>query len=343
MKIIKKAVILLSALCLTAAQASPVLAAEEYTYTVRLFSGAQGTINGKEMVVKKGFRYGERVTFNQRQVALGDDSKYYIKGIRESGKDNNTVNSTSSFPVTGDMDYVVVYGLLADAVAYTINYVDGAGNTLAPSETYYGNVGDSPVVAYLYIDGYQPQAYNLTGTLKADASKNIFNFVYTSTAGTQQPAATPTPGTGATIAPPAATPAAGTAAPANPPGEAAAPGAGEAGAGEEGGGEGEEGAGEEGGDEGAQAEDAGPQELERIDDEEAPLANTDLGMGPAMVNAKDFAKRLGDFPLAAKVGICSAVLLAVGIAAWFLLIRRGRQEAAEILLADGNEEKHGEE
>ena len=323
----------LLAFCLIFLQISPVLASggtNGYTYKVRLFSGAQGTIDGKEVVVKKNLQYGDRVSFSQRQVELKDNSKYYIKGFRESGKDNNTAVSTASFPVTGDMDYVVVYGLLGNAVAYTVNYVDTSGNSLAPSETYYGNVGDEPVLAYLYIEGYQPQAYNLTGTLKENAADNVFNFVYTSTAapGTPQPT-----GPAATIAPPArpAVPAAtGTAQPAAP-GDAGA----DAETGEEGGDAEDEAAAEEGGNEAAEAEaegegeNAGPQELERIDDEEAPLANTDLGMGNTAVDTKDFAKRIADFPLAAKIGICSAVLLAVGAAAWFLLIRKKKKVEIE--------------
>ena len=43
---------------------------------------------------------------------------------------------------------------------YTVNYVDANGNKLADSKTYYGNVGDEPVIAYLYIDGYIPSSYN---------------------------------------------------------------------------------------------------------------------------------------------------------------------------------------
>ena len=335
MKVLKRISGPLLALCLAFLQTLPVLASSEadgYTYTVRFFSGAQGTINGKEMVVKKNLHYGDRVAFNQRQVELNDGSKYYVKGIRESGRDNNTATGTSSFPVTADMDYVVVYGILGNAVAYTVNYVDTSGRQLAPSETYYGNVGDEPVIAYLYIEGYQPQAYNLTGTLKENAADNVFNFVYTSTAvpGTAQPT-----GPAATIAPPARP--AATAAPAAP-GTANSPASQEGGGdaeegGEEGADDEAEGAGEEGGNEAAEAqgegENAGPQELERIDDEEAPLANTDLGMGNTAVDAKDFAKRIADFPLAAKVGICSAVLLAVGAAAWFLLVRRKKKVEIE--------------
>lgn len=159
--------------------AFPAEAAEgEYTYTVRIYAGQQGFIEGGEVLIYENLKLGQQISFNQRDVTLKDGSKYYVKGIRESGKDNNTVSSNPSFSVTGDRDYVVAYGLLNDAVAYTVNYQDLAGNALAPSETYYGNVGDKPVIAYLYIDGYQPQAYNLTKTLDRNAAENVFTFIY---------------------------------------------------------------------------------------------------------------------------------------------------------------------
>ena len=34
------------------------------------------------------------------------------------------------------------------------------------------------MVAYHYIEGYQPQAYNLTKTLSANEAENVFTFVY---------------------------------------------------------------------------------------------------------------------------------------------------------------------
>lgn len=151
---------------------------EAYTYTIRIYAGQQGTVGGGEVKVYEGLAYEDRVTFNLREVALLDGSKYYVKGLRESGRDNNTVMENASFTVNGDRDYVVAYGLLNDAVAYTIHYQDAEGNTLAPDETYYGNVGDKPVIAYLYIEGYQPQAYNLTKTLDANAAENVFTFIY---------------------------------------------------------------------------------------------------------------------------------------------------------------------
>ena len=158
-----------------------------YTYTIRLYSGQQGTFaNGQRVLTYEGLSYGSTVTFNPNDgnVVLNDGSKYYIKGIRESGRDNNTVSSPS-FTVVGDRDYVVAYGLRGNMVAYTVNYVDISGSARAPSETYYGNVGDKPVVAFLYIDGYQPLAYNLTKTLVENEAENEFTFVYELLTGAQ--------------------------------------------------------------------------------------------------------------------------------------------------------------
>lgn len=80
--------------------------------------------------------------------------------------------------ITGDQEYVVAYGIKGDQVAYTINYQDANGNKLADSQTFYGNVGDKPVVAYTYIDGYTPEYRNLTKTLSANAAENVFTFNY---------------------------------------------------------------------------------------------------------------------------------------------------------------------
>lgn len=177
MKAVRRIFGILLSIVMLCSMTIPALAKEEYRYTVRFYAGQQGLIGGGEVITFTNLKYGERVTFNQNMVTLKDE-KYYVKGIRESGMDNNTVR-VNSFPVTADKDYVVAYGLLNDAVAYTINYVDENGNALAPSEQYYGNRGDKPVIAYLYIEGYQPQAYNLTGTLTDDPAENVFTFVYT--------------------------------------------------------------------------------------------------------------------------------------------------------------------
>ncbi len=183
--------------CLFLAMTMPASAKEEeYTYTIRFFAGQQGSFATGEVVVFTGLHYGARINFYQNAVTLNDNSKYYVRGIRESGKDNSDSTQANSFLVTGDMDYVVAYGILGDATSYTINYVDGAGNALAPSETYYGNVGDRPVVAYIYIEGWTPEAYNMTQTLQKDPAENIFTFVYTRNeveAPPQPPAPAPEP------------------------------------------------------------------------------------------------------------------------------------------------------
>ncbi len=211
MKIFKKMTVFLSVFCAAGSIAVTAAAAEkkEYTYTVRFFSGARGTFGGKELVTFKNLKEGDRVSFRQADVTLEKGSKYYIKGIRESERDNNTVSSQSSFVVTGDQDYVVAYGIKGNSVGYTVRYVDTDGRQLLPDETYYGNIGDRPVIAYQYVENYRPQAYNLTGTLKENEAENVFTFTYTAI------------DRGGAPTPPPTTPAADQTAPAAPAGGAA--------------------------------------------------------------------------------------------------------------------------
>lgn len=177
---------------------------KEYTYTVTLSAGNQGTFNGTggvhviggsaqisggDAIRITGLRAGDVVVLDATagMVDLKNGDKYYIKGVRESGRDNNTV-ADSAFTVTKDAEYVVAYGIQGDMVSYTVNYQDGGGNELAPSRTYYGAVGDKPVIAYQYIEGYRPDAYNLTKTLGKNEADNVFTFTYTQSI-VQQPAA----------------------------------------------------------------------------------------------------------------------------------------------------------
>ncbi|WP_278999629.1 hypothetical protein [[Clostridium] scindens] len=176
---------------------------KEYTYTVTLSAGNQGTFNGTggvhviggsaqisggDAIRITGLRAGDVVVLDATagMVDLKNGDKYYIKGVRESGRDNNTV-ADSAFTVTKDAEYVVAYSIQGDMVAYTVNYQDGGGNELAPSRTYYGAVGDKPVIAYQYIEGYRPDAYNLTKTLGKNEADNVFTFTYTQSI-VQQPA-----------------------------------------------------------------------------------------------------------------------------------------------------------
>lgn len=179
--------------------------AAEYTFTVRIYAGNQGTImdmsdlnvvskNPAQVQITKdaskivitGLSYEDRVTYQaQKSVRVPDTSKYYVRGFRLSGRDNGTIAKYASFVVTESQDYVVAYGIKGDVTQYTVTYKDEQGNTLAPSQTYYGNVGDLPVMAYTYLDGHIPSARNISRELKADSSKNLFEFIYTLRPGTE--------------------------------------------------------------------------------------------------------------------------------------------------------------
>lgn len=148
-----------------------------YGYKVTLYTGNQGTINSQnEMSINVS--KGQMVSLDLSQIELPQDSKYYVKGVRLSGHDSVDNLDPATFVVNGDLDYVVVYGVKGNQVAYTIRYVDENGKQLSEDTVLYGNVGDKPVVAYKYIDSYIPQAYALTKTLVENEKENVFTFTY---------------------------------------------------------------------------------------------------------------------------------------------------------------------
>lgn len=179
-----------------AAETNSSLKKQPYTYTVTFYAGNHGTfgdnavptvetkgvakiVKSSDKIVVSGLLEGDKVGMNsQSAVTLAADSKYYPKGIRLSGRDNDTV-AESVFEVTGDADYVAAYGIKGQQVKYTVKYVHENGKKLAEDEVFYGNVGDKPVIAFKYIQGYNPKVYAFTKTLVEDESKNIFEFVYT--------------------------------------------------------------------------------------------------------------------------------------------------------------------
>ena len=204
MKIIKKMLSVLTAVCLSCSLLSVNAFAADaggYTYTVTIYAGNQGAFTENIQLFVDHTRSGNTrqsevnsqagivtvsnlakddivtVDLQTDALKLHENSRCYVKGIRKSGRDNNTV-ATSIFQVDRDADYVVAYGVQGDMVAYTVNYQDAAGNELLPSNTYYGNVGDKPVVAYRYIEGYEPENLALTKTLVTNEAENVFTFVY---------------------------------------------------------------------------------------------------------------------------------------------------------------------
>jgi len=191
----KKFTTILAVVLLVCLSISSVAAAKEnYTYTVTFYAGTQGafgsvdglTVNNDEakvsrtddQIVISGLETGDVVSFSaQSAVTLDADSKHYVQGVRLSGRDNDTV-SASAFTVEEDRDYVVAYGIKGNVVAYSVYYQDADGNDLLEKDTFYGNVGDKPVVAYKYVEGYDPQVLGYTKTLSENEADNVFVFVY---------------------------------------------------------------------------------------------------------------------------------------------------------------------
>ena len=350
-----------------------VAAAEDYTYTVTFYSGNQGVFNGiqglqvsskgdvsvssqGDRISVSGLTQGDVISFdvNQGAVSLEEDSKYYVQGLRLSGRDNDEQMEAPAFWVTGDQDYVVAYGIRGDMTSYTVSYVDEDGNELAPSRTYYGNVGDKPVVAYLYMDGYMPQALTLTQTLSANQAENVFTFEYspnpvevipgeTVTITTTEPGTTnvitqqvPVAGTGVTGTGGTGTGGTGAAgtgtgtADAGAGGDNAAAGTGTgAGDGTVAGGDNQTGAAADTAQEGqAEAGEGQTGTTEEIQDEETPLGQIDLDEGEEDAGEAQAEPDGGDssrgsaFPIAAGVaGVAAAAIVAGGI----ILLRMRRK------------------
>lgn len=297
----------------------------EYKYNVRVFSGEQGTFkNGGDCYQFPPLPAGSPVSFNQGDVQLNPDSadKYYVKGWRLGGKDNvtktnqnNDTNLVSNVWVESDMDLVVCYGVLVDAVGYTVRYVDQQGNELYPSESFRGNLGDRPVLAYRYIEGYLPQAYNLTGELYRNEAENVYTFTYTALANPEEVTVVlPTEVTEVTTVP-----AAGEgAAPAEPVTPEDAPAV----------------AVEEPQDEELIAEDgtplAQPADIEDIRDDETPMASLNsLARGDSL--GEDAGMLFGQSPLVLGLGIGLFLVVAAGIV--FLLVYRQRQQRERKMVA----------
>lgn len=95
---------MLAAFCLILTASVPALAAEDdYTYTVRIYSGKQGSIEGSDVKEYTGLHYGDRVSFYpQSQVSLNVTASIMSAAWRESGKDNSESVAAASFTVTGD-------------------------------------------------------------------------------------------------------------------------------------------------------------------------------------------------------------------------------------------------
>jgi len=201
MKNVRLASMITLTLVLLAAQlafaAAPAYAAP-YTHKVTVSSG-NGSFSGDIDYVDNGAASAS-VNSNSASVTIGgteyeleempdgnapDDSKYFVRGLKVAGDDNDnaivgTIDVTTGQGHVGeeDVELVIAYGLKSNMVTYTVNYyLAGSTTEIADSETHYGVIGDKPVVSYKHIEGYLPQTLNITGTI-AENGTTEFNFYY---------------------------------------------------------------------------------------------------------------------------------------------------------------------
>lgn len=144
--------------------------AADRQYLVRVSAGNKGTFPGNEMYTVT-LPYGSNLPVPDAVPADG----YYVKGIKESGKDT----FMTGYRVTQDQDFIVVYGVKGREVRYVIRYLEyGTDTVLAEEQTFYADPGDKPVSSYIYIEGYQPYL-RTTKTLVEDESQNVLFAYYT--------------------------------------------------------------------------------------------------------------------------------------------------------------------
>ncbi len=125
--------------------------AENRQYVVRVSAGNKGTIPGYDNApYSVTLPYGSTLPIPDAVPADG----YYVKGIKESGKDT----FMTGYRVTQDQDFIVVYGVKGREVRYVIRYLE--------------------VSSYIYIEGYQPYL-RTTKTLVEDESQNVLFAYYT--------------------------------------------------------------------------------------------------------------------------------------------------------------------
>lgn len=306
-------------------------AEEEYTYTVRLYAENQGRLLGGGVdvssesagvsftdgyLVIEGLKYGDTVYIRPQAAAEVTDERYYVRGVRRSGRDNSEAEAPT-FRVASDRDYVMAYGIRGNMAAYIVHYVDGDGRMLMESDTYYGNIGERQYVSSRYIDGYQPRVLNMVKTLSANTEENVFTFEYERTAGpsggggggTDEETPAPAPGGGTDAGTGTVGEAAGGAGAADA-GVGAGGAAGAAGAGTAADAAGAEAAAEDaeagtqvGGDVNIPDEDVpldDGEDLRDLDDEDVPLADL----------RADQQWRMGYLPAYAGIGLAALILLA---------------------------------
>ena len=142
-------------------------------YLIRISAGNKGTIPGcGKAPYSVTLPYGSNLPVPD---AVPDDDRYYVKGIKESGKDS----FMNGYYVTQDQDFIIVYGIKGQEVSYVVHYLDyETGEVLAPDQIFYADPGDKVVSSHIYIEGYE-RAFRTTKTIVEDESLNVLYAYYT--------------------------------------------------------------------------------------------------------------------------------------------------------------------
>lgn len=167
-------------------------------YTVDIYGGNNGVVNGANPYTVS-IAAGDTLSFDDIAVTVNADvaGKYYVKGLRDASVNNaytrdyvveptgvislgeNTYGLSGSMKVTEDTDLVVAYGIKSQRVNYTVRYIDAAGNEIAQSDTFVGDVGDHPAPVAKYIEGYLPRMTSIAmPALKGGNETNEITFDY---------------------------------------------------------------------------------------------------------------------------------------------------------------------
>ena len=152
--------------------------ADDATYKVRVWGGNEGVFKDQTDAgyAEKSFEYGSTINLQKEfGEATVTNPKYYFRGFRVSGEDG----LIGAVTVESDLDFVAAYGVEGEMVPYTLHFVDhyNTSKELALPQTYYGKVGDKPVAAFEYIEGYRPLYRNITGTLQPEGNDWTFEYV----------------------------------------------------------------------------------------------------------------------------------------------------------------------
>ncbi len=173
-------IFIMTAIVVLAAAATCSAAGSDYTYKVHVYTGNAGQFKDGSREKTFTLKPGE----NMPEINLSDitvtDKKYYARGFRIAGHDNDEVTGFTGLnhQAGTDASYEVAYGIKGSLVSYTVNYIDSNGKKLRSSDRYYGMPGDKPVVSYRYIDRYEADHAYVAKTLSKNEKDNVINLTY---------------------------------------------------------------------------------------------------------------------------------------------------------------------